>query len=140
MKIKHIFWAICSILIMSIIFSFSNQNGVDSASISMRIAIFLHMEKYHGFIRKLAHFSIYFALGFTSFMAIVNTKKFNKKPFLPTLIFCLLNACFDEFHQLFILGRSGQVKDVFIDCMGAILCICILSRLRILLQHHPKSS
>ena len=27
-------------------------------------------------------------------------------------------ASFDEVHQLFVLGRSGEFRDVLIDCIG----------------------
>jgi VanZ family protein len=31
-----------------------------------------------------------------------------------------LYAASDEFHQLFVPGRSGEVKDVLIDSAGAV--------------------
>lgn len=48
------------------------------------------------------------------------------------LIICMLYAISDELHQLFIPGRSAEIRDVFIDSFGAtvgifiyILFICI---------------
>lgn len=35
--------------------------------------------------------------------------------------FVFLYACTDEFHQLFISGRSGQFRDVLIDTSGGLL-------------------
>jgi VanZ family protein len=40
----------------------------------------------------------------------------------------------DEFHQLFIVGRSGQIKDVFIDTFGAIFVVFIIY----LVKKHQK--
>ena len=34
---------------------------------------------------------------------------------------CVLYAISDEVHQLFVPGRSGQFKDVFLDSGGAIV-------------------
>lgn len=31
----------------------------------------------------------------------------------------MLYACTDEYHQLFVPGRSGQLRDVMIDAVGA---------------------
>ncbi|MEH6908026.1 VanZ family protein [Neobacillus drentensis] len=38
---------------------------------------------------------------------------------------CLFFAMTDEFHQLFVLGRVAQVKDVLIDSAGAIVGLVI---------------
>ena len=38
-------------------------------------------------------------------------------------LICLLYAASDEFHQTFIPGRGGQVKDVIIDSCGALVGI-----------------
>ena len=35
-------------------------------------------------------------------------------------VFCFIYACTDEFHQLFIAGRSGEFMDVMIDTMGVL--------------------
>ena len=35
-------------------------------------------------------------------------------------------AATDEFHQLFVAGRSGQIKDVLIDTIGACIGLLVL--------------
>lgn len=45
---------------------------------------------------------------------------------LISLIISILYACCDEFHQLFIPGRSGQFKDVIIDTIGIIIMLLII--------------
>ena len=36
-------------------------------------------------------------------------------------------ACTDEFHQLFVPGRSGQITDVMIDTLGGSIGVLIIS-------------
>ena len=59
-------------------------------------------------VRKSAHFSIYMILGLATSCAV-----------------CLLYAASDEIHQLFVPGRSGEVRDVMIDFSGAVLGIAL---------------
>ena len=40
---------------------------------------------------------------------------------LYTIIFCMLYAATDEFHQLFVPGRGAQVRDVVIDTCGSLI-------------------
>lgn len=69
------------------------------------------------YIRKTAHLFIYFILGLLSINAF---KHYNiKNVILTSLLFCFIYACSDEVHQLFIVGRSGQVVDVCIDFIGS---------------------
>ena len=39
-------------------------------------------------------------------------------------------ATTDEIHQLFVPGRSGEVRDVLIDSLGALIGILIISLIR----------
>ena len=77
------------------------------------------------FIRKLAHMSEYAVLGFLSCFAFAYTFK-KAKRFYFGILFTLLYAIGDEIHQLFVPGRSGQVRDVFIDMAGALLGVLLL--------------
>ena len=47
--------------------------------------------------------------------------------FIPWLT-ATVYAATDEFHQLFIPGRSGQVSDVLLDSAGALAGVLILAR------------
>jgi VanZ family protein len=45
---------------------------------------------------------------------------------------CILYAILDEVHQIFIPGRSGEIRDVFIDSSGSgtgILAYLAVSRI-----------
>ena len=111
------------IIWMLIIFVMSSFNGESSANQSNFIVkiiseIFsISNINYLSFIiRKLAHFTEYFILGI---LVINNFKKINKKIIFGSIIFCMLYAFTDEFHQLFVNGRSGQIIDVLIDSFGS---------------------
>ena len=77
-------------------------------------------------VRKSAHFSIYTMLGIltTNFMLTIENKKMSKRAIIA-LIFCILYAITDEFHQKFIPGRSAELRDVLIDTSGAMLGILL---------------
>lgn len=49
-----------------------------------------------------------------------------KKRIIYILFFGLLTACTDEYIQLFSIGRSGLISDIFIDfagtLMGTVIC------------------
>lgn len=77
-------------------------------------------------IRKVAHFSIYFALAgmvYISF-AILGMKKVMR--FILTILICFLFACADEYYQAFT-GRTSSFKDVLIDTTGAFSCTMLLT-------------
>lgn len=132
------------VLWMALIFSFSNQKDVDSSKVSDgfidRTVVKIYkifnenitkekeneiIEKYTYPIRKLAHYTLYFILGILSFL-VVKDYSINKKLIIYSLLICFLYACSDEFHQLFIIGRSAQVLDVMIDTFGSSCSISIL--------------
>ena len=67
------------------------------------------------------------------FLAANYFKEFNNPKYLfIALLFSILCAFFDEFHQLFVDGRSGQIKDVLIDSMGAFVTLLILRNIRVI--------
>ena len=83
------------------------------------IASFL-ME-YIAYIRKAAHVFEYLILGI---LASMNCDEFLKsRTFQVSLVFCFIYALSDEFHQLFIAGRSGETADILIDTCGAFIGI-----------------
>lgn len=86
----------------------------------------LLINEYQNFIRKSAHFFIYAVLGFFSY-GFVNTYKISMRriTFLFSWGFCIFYAATDEFHQLFISGRSGMLKDVVLDSVGAVTGILV---------------
>ena len=45
-----------------------------------------------------------------------------------SIICGIIYACFDEFHQYFVTGRSAQFRDVLIDTSGVIISIVIRNK------------
>lgn len=80
-------------------------------------------------IRKLAHFTLYFILGILIYNVIHFYPINNKKICLISILLSIIYACSDEIHQLFIPGRSGELRDVLIDMVGSLLGILIVSKI-----------
>lgn len=76
-------------------------------------------------VRKSAHFFLYFVLGILVINLFKSFELFNYKMILIALLLCFLYACSDELHQLFIKGRSCEVRDVLIDTIGSLSGISI---------------
>lgn len=83
-------------------------------------------ETFHRFVRKLAHFTEFGALGLCLGGFAFNLGEIKNKKYvsLPMLI-ALGTAVIDEFIQRFT-GRTSSVKDVLIDFSGA-LCGLIVT-------------
>lgn len=74
-------------------------------------------------LRKVAHASVYFVLGFI-ILLIINLILDNKKYFISlfiTISITITLAILDEYHQTMVAGRTGAVLDVVIDNIGAIV-------------------
>ncbi len=137
-KMKKIIKYTLLIIWMIIIFLFSNQPAKESGKLSnsfleKTITIFYKdintekkeqlIKKYGLITRKLAHFTIYLVLGVLMLSTI---SEYNiKTKILVSITLCFLYALSDEIHQLFIIGRSGEFKDVLIDTAGSFIGINI---------------
>lgn len=71
------------------------------------------------FVRKTAHCCEYFILALLVSTAAKPYRMKLYKRLLFILLFCAFYACTDEFHQLFVQGRSCMPTDVLIDTSGA---------------------
>ena len=79
------------------------------------------------FIRKTAHFTIYCILGIFTISAMLTYTMRHRRRVLTAAAICLAYSASDEFHQLFVSGRSCQLSDVCLDFCGSILGIAIVS-------------
>ena len=70
------------------------------------------------YVRKIAHITEYLILGFLMFNLL---KQYSVTNIYYAIGLSILYSCTDEFHQLFISGRSGSFKDVLIDTIGILL-------------------
>ena len=132
--VKRIILIILIITNCIVIFCFSAQKGDDSSGLSAKVVDFTVskvypdidksndnglMENLTTVVRKSAHFSIYTCLGILTY-TFTGTYNLNiKKRIIYTIAFCLAYACSDEFHQTFVEGRSGEIRDVCIDTSGS---------------------
>lgn len=129
---------------MLVIFCFTAQNGEESGNLSggmIRMLVefindlcgmkwseiqILETVKMLGYpVRKLAHmteFGILAVLLFrvSKYYTQINT---NKKRFWFSWLGTVAYAATDEFHQLYVPGRSGNLFDVCVDAAGAFLAL-----------------
>ena len=110
---------------MIIIFIMSSFDSVESSNQSNFIVDIIanifkieNIELLSFIIRKLAHYTEYLILGFL----VINmfTKNNINNLYLISIILCIIYATSDEIHQIFIPGRSCQLRDILIDSIGSI--------------------
>lgn len=77
-------------------------------------------------VRKAAHLSTYAVLGGLFFWALRNKKLSLKNTAVFSVILAFAYAITDEVHQVFVPARSGQVSDVLLDTIGAILGVALV--------------
>ena len=65
-------------------------------------------------------------------------KYITKKQIIYSILFTTLYACTDEIHQLFVEGRSGEIRDIIIDGLGATLGTMIFLLIKQLLTAKNK--
>lgn len=113
------------ILWTCLIFLFSSQDGGESSGFSRKFVEFFIKDpelvnKIEPYVRKLAHFSEY-GLGGVLFISLFSTYEWTDRRKINTSILLgVWYAIMDEIHQLMVPGRSGALKDVYIDSLGII--------------------
>ena len=142
-----------SLLIMVFIFSMSAQDAETSSNtsgglIESVIRFFdkgfaelsqIEQEEYVGkfqfIVRKLAHFSVYLALGFTFSAGMQTFVKL--RVFVRTLFAFIIGvfyAILDEIHQNFVPGRSCELRDMLIDSTGILIGSLFIMALFLLIK------
>ena len=76
-------------------------------------------EQYTHIVRKSAHFTIYMILGLLVGLLLKEYNLETKKIIIYSILICMTYAITDEIHQIFVRGRSGEIKDVLIDTCGS---------------------
>lgn len=89
-------------------------------------------------VRKTAHALEYTVLGtlITGFLYKNGGKKW--KYMLFSWMLGVAYAASDEFHQLFVPGRSGQVSDVLLDSGGVLLGVVVMTCILWQLEKHRE--
>ena len=146
-----------AILMMSLIFSFSSQNGTESSQFSEKVArgIFITIDhvmdrgwddekiqeladEYQYPVRKLAHMTEYCLLAIAiSFPLYVYGVRGIWLILLAGAI-CVGFAGFDEYHQSFVADRGPSVRDVGIDSIGVTAGILLVQAFCWSTLHNPS--
>lgn len=157
---KYFVWLL-PILWMGIIFLFSSQpyDRQDIKPVMNKIIDLSFMERYVSwisftyansevsvqaigidrfiefFIRKGAHFTVFFILMILFYIALSRTNRLKLKAnLIVSLLLSIAYAVMDEFHQGFTPNRTPYIGDVVIDgsgaCVAGILIYIILKRKR----------
>jgi len=140
---QKIFWFVLAVCSMALIFAFSHQKAQESTQVSSfmsygmarKINFIFSLDwtketlvNYAGIweypLRKAAHMSEYAFLAVVYLGNFSQYKKTYSKRYILAWAAAVLYAASDEFHQLFVEGRSGQFSDVCIDGGGALLGVC----------------
>lgn len=135
---------ILALLWMCVIFAFSAQQEEESSEVSEAFSyrivsstgIFFHLHldeeelrriaaAIESTVRKAAHMTEFGILSVLIYVWLGKWRMPVGKKMSIAAISATLYAASDEFHQLFVPGRAGSVRDVIIDGTGAILGICI---------------
>ena len=141
MLILAVFWMICIFKLSDM--NSQKSNGKSSDIIALFIEDTLDITNEYGItnshptesklvkasqlinapLRKVMHASVYFVLAF--FMMLLLNIIFNHDYYILSLVIAIILcsgfAMTDEFHQTFVVGRTGQMMDVIIDSLGALV-------------------
>ena len=80
--------------------------------------ILYYTQMLHGLIRKTAHVTEYFFLAVSIALPLYVYRLRGFWLVLAAGFFCVAFAGLDEYHQTFVPGRSGSLRDVLIDSIG----------------------
>ncbi|HEY0458241.1 MAG TPA: VanZ family protein [Pyrinomonadaceae bacterium] len=85
------------------------------------------LDLYHGYIRKLAHFTEYGALAFLAsrFFWLSSKPILRKFWFIWAFLVTALIASTDEYNQSFNVLRTSSPYDVLLDCAGGLTVISL---------------
>ena len=141
-RTRIIISGIAVIIWMIVIFIFSAMTGEESGNLSSGLVHALlknipslsESELAHLVVRKLAHMTEYAILC----LLIINLEKqigfkIEIKHILIGIFISCIYAMTDEYHQSFVNERSGNIIDVGIDTIGAViagLVVLIVSRFK----------
>ncbi|MDN7226354.1 VanZ family protein [Planococcus sp. N064] len=151
-KHKKLSWIVV-VLWMALIFSLSHQPASKSSEMSTGITEMIvvaaeqvvpgiaeNFGQLEHIVRKNAHFFIYLILGVLAIHAFSKSGLRSFRGFGLSVVLCVLYAISDEFHQLFVDGRSGELRDVFIDSSGAIVGIAMYKITENLLKRNSQKA
>ena len=123
------------------IYALSGQEGVDSHRLSRGVVkeagtlievpgILKHYIVkldlgYEQVLRKIAHFTLFFILAIFLYLAMKPHARKHAK--ILAMAGCIFFAGMDEYHQVFIAGRTARFTDIIIDIAGAICALLLVT-------------
>lgn len=143
-KKRTLLMGLICILWLLVIFLFSAMNAKESSNLTEFVLdivsylrnkfffideLFLKLTQNHSIfyiVRKMAHLFVFCMLEMISFILLKTLGFSFFKSALYSILIVIGYACTDEFHQLFVSGRSGQLSDVFIDTIGGSIGLSII--------------
>ncbi len=151
-KIRTVVFALLTVVWCVLIFGFSSENGEESGKTSEKIVIKVYevtMPEFHElpqeeqrslieelqfYVRKAAHFSLYFILGSLAWQSFCLFRgKFPRGAL--AVAFSFLYACADEFHQSLVPDRGPSWRDVLIDTGGALTGVLFSTLAAVVIMH-----
>ena len=137
---KKKIWAVLAVFWMIVIFCFSHQKADDSGALSGSITYriveavdvlfdlelsekerLVYAKEIEHPIRKAAHMTEYGIFACILLGNFMQYPFFYKRRYLFAEAGAVLYASTDEFHQRFVEGLSGELRDVCIDSTGALI-------------------
>ncbi len=90
-----------------------------------------HIELLHHLVRKTGHLTEYALLALLLWRALRRPQRGDRRPWRLdeaglSLVVVFTYAASDEFHQIFVPGRTALVSDVFIDTTGGAIGLMLL--------------
>ncbi|WP_027626167.1 VanZ family protein [Clostridium lundense] len=87
-------------------------------------------EKFNLFLRKNAHAFEYLILAMLLGNAFYSFRIKPEDAIIYILFICLFYAVTDEYHQLFVKGRTSSIQDVLIDFTGGVFGMVLYYKFR----------
>lgn len=138
---------------MIVIFYLSNQPATVSNELSKSVSNLVagnidfvssrddfNLSSLNNIVRKQAHFWLYFVLGILVVSLLRRFGMSDVKGLFLSIVICVIYAMTDEWHQLFVPGRGGQIRDVMIDSSGAALGIFVSTAISWIVRNLRVSS
>ena len=133
-------WLVCALFVAwtLVIFTRSMQpasiSNQESGAVLEFLQRLLPVELTMHQIRKVAHFAEFAVLGSLAQLLFGGCCRTGRGSVLFAVLAGLVIALCDETIQLFVLGRSGQVKDIWLDVSGAVSGALAVAAIRWLLK------
>lgn len=141
---RRYMWLVCGLFAVwtMVIFSRSVQpasaSNLESEAVLELLQRMFPVELTMFQIRKAAHFLEFAVLGVLAQLMFGGLCRTWKGSILFAVLAGLVIALCDETIQLFVLGRTGQVKDIWLDLSGATCGALIVLAFRFLVQKNRK--